>query len=78
MHQLDDQYHELKDALLKAGAQGSLELDRMVSFLEYYSHVRQMCDQAVKGTTYWARLLDIELTCANADKDNEYAWKQAG
>lgn len=78
VHQLDDQYHELKDALLKAGAQGSLELDRMVSFLEYYSHVRQMCDQAVKGTTYWARLLDIELTCANADKDNEYAWKQEG
>ena len=78
MHELDDQYHELKDALLKAGAQGSLELDRMVSQLEYYSHVRQMCDQAVKGTTYWARLRDIELTCASADKDNEYAWKLEG
>lgn len=67
MYQLDDRYHALKDALLKAGAQGSLGLDRMVSLLEHDSHVRLMCDQAVKGTTDRARLLDIEMACADAD-----------
>lgn len=78
MYGIEELYHELKEALLKAGAQGSLELDRMVSLLEFYSHVRVMCEQAVKGTTYWSRLRDIELTCANADADNKYAWKHEG
>ncbi|MCJ2163999.1 MULTISPECIES: Na/Pi symporter [unclassified Pseudodesulfovibrio] len=76
MHQLEDQYHDLKDELLRTGAQGSLELDRMVALLEYYSHMRLMCEQAVKGTTYWSLLRDINLTCVNADPKNEYAWKR--
>nr|WP_287410351.1 Na/Pi symporter [Pseudodesulfovibrio sp.] len=76
LHQLDDLYHDLKDDLLRTGAQGHVELNTMVSLLEYYSSMRQMCEQAVKGTTYWALLRDIDLTCANADEDNEYSWKQ--
>lgn len=76
MHELGDSYHELKDELLRSGAQGSLELSRMVSLLEYYSHTRTMCEQAVKGTTFWSLLRDIEQTCAHADKNNEYTWKR--
>lgn len=75
MHELHDQYQELKEELLRIGAQGRLELDRMVSLLDYYSHMRMMCEQAIKGTTHWAALRDKGMTCANADKENEYAWK---
>ncbi|NDV20621.1 Na/Pi cotransporter family protein [Pseudodesulfovibrio sp. JC047] len=76
LHQLDDVYHDLKDDLLRIGAQGDIDLNTMVSLLEYYSSMRQMGEQAVKGTTYWALLRDMDLTCANADKENEYTWKQ--
>ena len=75
MHQLDDLYHELKEELLRIGAQGRLDLTRMVALLDYYSHMRIMCDQAIKGTTYWSLLRDNEVTCATADAENEYAWK---
>lgn len=78
MHELDDLYHDLKDELLKVGADGHLDLNNMVGLLEYYSFMRRMCEQVVKGTTYWSLLRDINLTCANAIEDNEYTWKQEG
>jgi len=76
MHELDDQYHGLKEELLRIGAQGRLDLTRMVTLLDYYSDIRLMCKQAVKGTTFWAMLRDTDLTCATADAENEYTWKQ--
>ncbi len=75
MHQLHDQYYDLKEELLKLGAEGEVDLSRMVSLLDYYSHMRMMCEQAAKGTTYWSQLRDHELTCSTAEKENEYAWK---
>ncbi len=75
MNQLDKQYHELKDELLRIGAQGRLDLTRMVGLLDYYSQMHLMCEQAVKGTTYWATLRDMNITCATADVANQYAWK---
>ncbi|MGL1862188.1 MAG: Na/Pi symporter [Pseudodesulfovibrio sp.] len=75
IHQLHDHYHELKEELLRIGAQGRLDLSRMVSLLDYYSHMRMMCEQATKGTTHWAELRNIDITCADADEDNKYAWK---
>ena len=76
MHHLDDTYHELKDELLKVGASGELPLNDMVANLEFHSQMRAMCEKAVKGTTFWALLRDTELTCAAADIDNAYSWKQ--
>ncbi|CCH47434.1 Na/Pi cotransporter family protein [Pseudodesulfovibrio piezophilus] len=78
MQNLDSHYHELKEELLRIGAQGRLELDRMVSLLDYYSSMRMMCEQAIKGTTYWTLLRDMKTTCAHADQANNYAWKLAG
>lgn len=75
LHQLIDQYHVLKDELLQCGARNEISLERMVALLDYYSHVRMMCEQAVKGTTHWASLRDIETTCKSADESNEFAWK---
>lgn len=77
MHGLHDHYYDLKEELLKIGAQGDLDLSRMVSLLDYYSHMRLMCEQAAKGTTYWSELRDIEATCARASEENDYAWKLA-
>ena len=76
MGHLDDTYHALKDALLKTGASGELTLNDMVANLEFHSRMRAMCEKAVKGTTFWSLLRDIELTCAAADADNDYSWKQ--
>ncbi len=75
MHQLHDNYHDLKEELLLLGANGTLDLSRMVSLLDYYSHMRMMCEQAAKGTTHWAELRNLDITCAEADEENEYAWK---
>jgi phosphate:Na+ symporter len=72
---LQDTYHELKDELLLIGAQGRLELNRMVQLLDYYSSMRGMCEQAVKGTLTWAALRETEVTCADADAANDYTWK---
>lgn len=68
-------YNDLKNDLLKEGADGQLNLNTMVSLLDYYSRMRQMCEQAAKGTTYWADLRGRDITCANANESNEYAWK---
>jgi phosphate:Na+ symporter len=78
MSDLMDHYHDLKEELLDIGALGTLRLTRMVALLDYYSHMRLMCEQAVKGTTHWAHLRNRDVTCVNADKDNEYAWKLEG
>lgn len=75
IQELYDHYHELKEKLLELGAKGELDLNRMVALLDYYSHMRMMCEQAAKGTTYWADLRSHEDTCATADEENEYAWK---
>ncbi|BCS87371.1 Na/Pi cotransporter family protein [Pseudodesulfovibrio sediminis] len=76
LHELDDAYHELKDELLIVGAQGTVELNTMVDLLDYYSSMRKMYEQAIKGTIYWSQLRDKSLTCANAEEKNEYAWQQ--
>ena len=75
MHQLLDHYHALKEELLRLGAQGQVDLTRMVSLLDYHSHMRLMCEQAVKGTTHWSSLRDKDITCASASEENDYAWK---
>lgn len=75
LEQLQYQYQDLKKDLLYEGAEGELELDHMVSLLDYYSRMRQMCEQASKGTTYWSTLRTREETCFRATEDNEYAWK---
>lgn len=75
MHKLHDQYQELKEEILRIGAMGDLDLGRMVSLLDYYSRMRVMCEQAAKGTMHWSELRNIDITCASADKENEYAWK---
>ncbi|QGY41036.1 Na/Pi cotransporter family protein [Pseudodesulfovibrio cashew] len=72
---LHDHYQDLKEELLLVGAKGDLEIDRMVALLDYYSRMRQMCEQAAKGTIYWSRLRSLNITCANADEENQYAWK---
>ncbi|ADU62404.1 MAG: Na/Pi cotransporter family protein [Pseudodesulfovibrio sp.] len=72
---LQDTYHELKDELLRLGAQGRLELNRMVQLLDYYSGMRSMCEQAGKGTLTWAALRESVITCADANEANDYTWK---
>lgn len=75
LKELKGSYHELKNDLLREGADGHLELNRMVSLLDFYSRMRQMCEQAAKGTTYWADLRPIDDTCSDASHANDYAWK---
>lgn len=75
LHGLLDEYHRLKDELLQLGAEGQLDLGRMVSLLDYYSNMRLMCEQATKGTYYWADLRRKEVTCGAANEENEFAWK---
>jgi phosphate:Na+ symporter len=78
LERLQDTYHALKDELLRLGSQGRLELPRMVQYLDYYSSLRAMCEQAVKGTLTWAQLRDTEIICEKADEANEYTWKPDG
>ncbi len=68
-------YNELKESLLLLGAQGRIDLNQMVALLDYYSRMRVMCEQAAKGTTHWAMLRDIDITCSTATENNDYAWK---
>ena len=75
MHELHDRYQGLKEEILEVGATGDLDLSRMVSLLDYYSHMRMMCEQAAKGTSHWSELRNHDVTCAMADKENDYAWK---
>ncbi|MBG0789666.1 MAG: Na/Pi cotransporter family protein [Desulfovibrionaceae bacterium] len=73
---LEDTYQTLKEDLLKDGASGKLSLTAMVANLEFHSRLRAMCEKAVKGTTFWSLLRDLDLTCAAADEANDYSWKQ--
>ncbi len=76
MVRLTDVYHELKNSLLAAGADGSLDVDRMASELEVASRTRRMVEQAVKATIYWSSLRDLTDTCRTATEDNEFYWKE--
>ena len=78
LHGLLDVYHQLKEALLQLGADDRIELDKLVAMLDYYSRIRVMSEQAVKGTNYWASMRDLERTCGAATEENEYAWKPEG
>lgn len=76
MHELLDHYHGLKEQLLRLGAQDQIDLTRMVALLDYYSHMRLMCEQAIKGTTHWSELRAQSITCASASEENDYSWKR--
>lgn len=75
MEHLQSTYHGLKDELLRIGAQGRLELERMVQLLDYYSSMRGMCEQAVKGTLTWTALRETGPLCDEASEANDYTWK---
>lgn len=75
LHELKDVYHELKAELLKAGAAGSIDLDTMVSLLEFYSRSRRMTEQAVKGTIYWSEMRETADMCRSANEENDFTWK---
>lgn len=72
---LQDKYQELKSALLEAGASGTLEIDHMAELLEYYSSIRRMVEQAIKGSIYWAETRDISETCRHEAEQNNFTWK---
>lgn len=75
MAELLDVYHALKASLLKAGADGSIELDTMVNLLEFYSRSRRMAEQAIKGTVYWSEMRETAEMCRSANEENDYNWK---
>ncbi|KAB1443676.1 Na/Pi cotransporter family protein [Pseudodesulfovibrio senegalensis] len=72
---LQDKYQELKSALLEAGANGTLEIDHMAELLEYYSSIRRMVEQAIKGSIYWAETRDISETCRHEAEQDNFTWK---
>lgn len=72
--QLSDKYHELKAAILDAGARGRIEIEHMVELLEYYSRTRRLVSQAIKAAVYWADMRDYSETCRHAAENNDYAW----
>jgi phosphate:Na+ symporter len=72
---LQDKYQELKSALLEAGASGTLEIDHMAELLEYYSSIRRMVEQAIKGSIYWAETRDISETCRHEAEQDNFTWK---
>jgi len=71
LHQLHDDYDELKESLLRLGSQERIELDRMVALLNYYSRMRVMCEQAAKGTVRWAMLRERDAACDNPDESEQ-------
>ncbi|WP_243546074.1 Na/Pi cotransporter family protein [Pseudodesulfovibrio tunisiensis] len=75
LHELGDVYHELKKALLQAGANGSISLSRMVELLDFYSRLRRVTSQAIKGSIHWAGLRDLTETCRFNGTDNAPSWK---
>ena len=72
---LTDVYHEFKNSLLSAGADGNIDVERMAEELEIASRTRRMVEQAVKATIYWSSLRDLTDTCRSATEDNEFYWK---
>lgn len=56
---MDDAYHSLKAHLLRAGSEGRLRTEQMVELLEFYSRMRRLLQQAVKGARYLYGLLRL-------------------
>jgi len=56
---MEDAYQSLKAHLLRAGSEGRLRTEQMVELLEFYSRIRRLLQQAVKGARYLYRLLDL-------------------
>lgn len=56
---MEDAYQSIKAHLLRAGSEGRLRTEQMVELLEFYSRIRRLLQQAVKGARYLHRLLDL-------------------
>lgn len=56
---MEDAYQSLKAHLLRAGSEGRLRTEQMVELLEFYSRMRRLLQQAVKGGRYLHSLLDL-------------------
>jgi len=56
---MEDAYHSLKAHLLRAGSEGRLRTEQMVELLEFYSRMRRLLQQAVKGARYLYGLLRL-------------------
>ncbi len=56
---MEDAYQSLKAHLLRAGSEGRLRTEQMVEQLEFYSRLRRLLQQAVKGGRYLHGLLDL-------------------
>jgi phosphate:Na+ symporter len=56
---MEDAYQSLKAHLLRAGSEGRLRTEQMVELLDFYSRIRRLLQQAVKGARYLHRLLDL-------------------
>ncbi|WP_127478126.1 Na/Pi cotransporter family protein [Sulfurivermis fontis] len=66
---MEDAYQSLKAHLLRAGSEGRLRTEQMVELLDFYSRIRRLLQQAVKGARYLHRLLD--LAAATRQKKEE-------
>lgn len=56
---MEDAYQSLKGHLLRAGSEGRLRTEQMVELLEFYSRIRRLLQQAVKGGRYLHSLLGL-------------------
>jgi phosphate:Na+ symporter len=56
---MEDSYHSLKRHLLRAGSEGRIRTEQMVSLLEFYSGMRRLLQQAVKGGLSLYELLGL-------------------
>ncbi|HKL82695.1 MAG TPA: hypothetical protein VJ879_09265, partial [Desulfobacter sp.] len=63
LQKLTNAYHQLKRALLDAGAQNTMDISLMVQFLDYYSQVHQTLDRTLKAAVYWLELRTREEAC---------------
>lgn len=74
--ELTNDYHRLKEIMLDAGAEGRIKVDSMADLLEYYSRLRRMIEQAVKGTIHWSTMRPLADTCEHAQEHNDFAWRR--
>lgn len=63
LQKLTKVYHQLKRALLDAGAQNRMDISLMVQFLDYYSLINQTLDRTLKAAAYWLELRTEEEAC---------------
>jgi phosphate:Na+ symporter len=66
---MEDAYQSLKAHLLRAGSEGRLRTEQMVELLEFYSRIRRLLQQAVKGGRYLHGLLHLTLQQQQAKLD---------